>query len=109
MNELGNTRHELPVVYITHPNDLEPGDRLRLGKRLWVYEGRSADHERYAHEQNEYLFLADHESPGACGKERVHSQSELEALIAGGFMYRIVQAKLRIGGTLVEKPTGGVS
>lgn len=87
---------EEPIINTIH--EIKPGDLLILGKRRWAYKGRSSEDERYAHEQNEFLFVADSPSPGALGDHRVFSQSELEALTTAGFLHRIglMQVKFKL-------------
>ena len=91
---------------IKSPADLQPGDALIIGKRRWKYVGRSECFPEYKHQPNEFAFEADHMDPGACGNRRVHAGSEVEDMIAAGFMRRSIEVRLVVADVDVDVTLG---
>lgn len=88
-----------PGIIIASECDIQQNDFLHIGKRKWEFVGRSEEFPQYAHEQNEFVFNQTTETPGALGGQRVFSQSELNALIDAGFLFRTQPVNVRIGKT----------
>jgi hypothetical protein len=74
-----------PVV-LSHPSDLQAGDRIVLGKRNWNFVGRQAQSE--AREEDECIFECDPAPGGGPVMKRVFAQSEIEALAKAGMVQR---------------------
>lgn len=79
--------HPLPKIGIDHPASLRSGDHLIIGKRRWNYVGRGGNYGL----PGEYRFQH-YGDAGDIDKERIYSQSELEAFSEAGFLRRTVPA-----------------
>lgn len=96
----GNPRIFVPdaPIVLSHPNDLVPGDRIIIGKRAWIYKGRSSKVQPDIQAQDEYVFESDPvqgDGPGVFGTaERIYSQSEVEAFALAGFVERMKWCKV---------------